>query len=338
MNDQRILVLGASGYVGSRLIPRLLARGYTIRAVSRRPDSLADRLWANDPRVEIFPADILDPAAAQAACDGCQAGYYLVHSMDASHKDFAAADRQAAQNLARAAAAAGLTRLIYLGGLGGDRRRLSRHLLSRVEVGEILQSGTVPCTVLRAAMIIGAGSASFEILRYLVERLPIMITPRWVHTENQPIAIRNVLTYLAGSLDHPQAAGQSFDIGGPEIVSYRQLMRVFAEEAGHRPRLIIPVPFLTPHLSSYWINLVTPLPAALARPLVEGLKNRVICEDNQIRLLMPQTLISCRRAIRAALGIETLAPDEYAPVRGDAPAEEVRHPGDPAWVRAPRAA
>ena len=176
MDAKKILVLGASGYVGSRLIPRLLARGYTVRAVSRNPASLAGRQWAADPRVEVLPADILDPAAARTVCAGCVAGYYLVHSMNPGHPDFAAADRQAARNAARAAQEAGLTRVIYLGGLGRDPGQLSPHLRSRKEVGDILQSGGVPCTVLRAAMIIGAGSASFEILRYLVERLPVMIT------------------------------------------------------------------------------------------------------------------------------------------------------------------
>ncbi|MGA9753506.1 MAG: SDR family oxidoreductase, partial [Desulfobaccales bacterium] len=210
--------------------------------------------------------------------------------------------RQAARNMAQAAAAAGLDRIIYLGGLGGqDDPNLSEHLHSRFEVARILQSGAVPTTFLRAAMILGSGGAAFEILRYLVDRLPVMITPRWVHTPVQPIAIRNVLTYLMGCLDRDDTRGQTFDIGGPEVVTYRQLMDIYAEEAHLPRRLVIPAPVLTPRLSSYWIHLVTPVPASLARPLAEGLANPVVCLDNRIRDLIPQELLDCRQTIRLAL-------------------------------------
>ena len=216
----------------------------------------------------------MDAESLRQAAQGCWAAFYLVHSMTAAARDFAAADRQAARNMARAAAEAGLDRIIYLGGLGGaDDPNLSEHLRSRFEVARILQSGAVPTTFLRAAMILGSGGAAFEILRYLVDRLPVMLTPRWVHTPVQPIAIRNVLTYLMGCLSHDETRGQTFDIGGPEVVTYRQLMDIYAEEAHLARRLVIPVPVLTPRLSSYWIHLVTPVPASLARPLAEGLAN-----------------------------------------------------------------
>ena len=204
--------------------------------------------------------------------------------------------------MVRAAAAAGLDRIIYLGGLGGaDDPNLSEHLRSRFEVARILQSGAVPTTCLRAAMILGSGGAAFEILRYLVDRLPVMLTPRWVHTPVQPIAITNVLTYLMGCLEHDETRGQTFDIGGPEVVTYRQLMDIYAEEAHLARRLVIPVPVLTPRLSSYWIHLVTPVPASLAQPLAAGLANPVVCLDNRIREIIPQELLDCRQTIRLAL-------------------------------------
>jgi uncharacterized protein YbjT (DUF2867 family) len=216
--------------------------------------------------------------------------------------DFADTDRHAAENMAAAATAAGIERIIYLSGLGDDAPQLSHHLRSRHEVGEILRRGGVPVTIFRAAMIIGSGSASFEILRYLVERLPVMLTPRWIDTPCQPIAIRNVLHYLVACLENPATVGATFDIGAEEVSSYRQLMRLYAEEAGLPRRWIIPVPVLTPRLSSYWIHLVTPVPASLARPLAEGLRNPVLCRDTRVRELLPQPLLDCRTAIRLALG------------------------------------
>ena len=221
--------------------------------------------------------------------------------MNPQTKDFAKTDKAAAQNMVRAAAAAGLRRIIYLGGLGLDDPSLSDHLRSRTEVARILQSGPVPATFLRAAMILGSGSASFEILRYLVERLPVMTTPRWVRTPVQPIAIRNVLNYLQGCLEHDGVEGETFDIGGPDVLTYHRLMQIYAEEAGLRRRWILPVPVLTPRLSSYWIHLVTPVPASLAKPLTEGLKNPVVCQESRIQSIIPQTLLSCREAIRLAL-------------------------------------
>ena len=296
-----ILVAGATGYIGARLIPRLLQAGYRVRALARTPAKLRSRSWAAHPQLEIARADLLDRDALAAACKGCRAAYYLVHSMDPTSSDFARTDRIAARNMVVCAELAGLERIVYLSGLGEEQAGLSEHLRSRAEVAAILGDGRVPVTVFRAAMIIGSGSASFEILRYLVERLPIMITPRWVDTPCQPIGVKNVLHYLVACLECAETVGKRFDIGQPEVLTYRQLMELFAEEAGLKKRLIVPVPVLTPRLSSYWIHLVTPVPATLARPLAEGLSNPVVCNEQRIRELLPQQLLDCRQAIRAAL-------------------------------------
>ena len=303
-----VLLLGATGYVGGRLAPRLLAAGHRVRAMGRSLDKLACRPWASHPHCELVQGDVHDPLALARGMQGCWAAYYLVHSMNPATKDFAAADRQAAQNMSLAAAAAGVERLIYLGGLVPDDPHLSHHLRSRAEVGCILQKGEAPCTWLRAAMILGAGSASFELLRYLGERLPLMIAPRWVHSLCQPIAIGNVLGYLLGCLEHPETAGQTYDIGGPDIYSYAELFQLLAQEAGLPRRLIVSVPVFSPRLSSYWIHLLTPVPASLARPLAEGLRNTAVCRDRRIQEIIPQELTPCRQAIRSAL--DRLAQDQ----------------------------
>jgi uncharacterized protein YbjT (DUF2867 family) len=221
--------------------------------------------------------------------------------MAANVSDFAAADRMAAANFVEAAALAKIERIIFLTGLGDETDQLSEHLRSRAEVAEIFRQGAVPATILRAGVILGSGSASFEILRYLVDRLPVMVTPRWIDTPCQPISIINVLNYLVGSLLAKETIGEVYDIGQEEVISYRQLMENYAAEAGLPRRIIIPVPVLTPRLSSYWINLVTPLPAALARPLVEGLRNPVLCHNTRIRAIIPQHLLDSREAIHNAL-------------------------------------
>jgi uncharacterized protein YbjT (DUF2867 family) len=301
MSGARVLVTGATGYVGGRLVPRLLEAGYRVRCLGRSAPKLAGRSWAVDPRVEIVEADLADTDAVAAAMRGCAAAYYLVHSMVSTGARYAAADREIAHRFASAAARAGIGRIVYLGGLGEQGQDLSEHLASRREVEAMLAAGPVPVTVLRAAMIIGSGSASFEILRYLVERLPVMVTPRWVRTVSQPIAIGNVLSYLVACLSVPATVGRTLDIGGPDVVTYLDLMRIVAEERGLRRRLVIPVPVLTPRLSSLWIHLVTPVSHAIARPLAEGLRNPVVCRDDAASRLMPQRLLGVREAIRVAL-------------------------------------
>ena len=302
MDNTPILVVGATGYVGGRLVPLLLESGYPVRAVARSPAKILCRPWGGHKLLQVVQGDALDASALKAAAVGCEAAYYLVHSMVAADKNFVEADRRAARNMVAAADAAGLQRIIYLGGLGDATAvQASKHLRSRHEVGQILQSGDVACTTLRAAMILGSGSASFEILRYLVERLPVMITPRWVFSLNQPIAISNVLQYLKGCLEAPETTGQTFDIGGPDILAYRDLLDIYAEEAGLRKRWVIPVPVLTPTLSAHWIHLISPVPHSIAMPLTEGLTSAAVCRENRIQELVPQTLLSCREAVRLAL-------------------------------------
>ena len=321
----RILVTGATGYVGGRLVPRLLEAGYAVRCVVRSPDKLRDRPWYAHERLEIVRGDLSNERELTEQLRGCHSGYYLIHSMMAAGAAYAERDRDMAARFAAAAERAGLKRIIYLGGLGEMGTALSEHLKSRRDVESALASGKTPLTVLRAAMIIGAGSVSFEILRYLVERLPIMITPRWVSTESQPIGITNVLGYLVDCLRVPETAGRILDIGGPDVMSYRRIMEIMAELRGLPKRWVIPVPVLTPRLSSLWIHLVTPIDRRIARPLAEGLRNRVVCRNDDAARLMPQELLGVREAIRAAL-TKLNEPDVETIWSG---AGEV--PGDPDW-------
>ncbi|MEE8397512.1 MAG: SDR family oxidoreductase [Desulfobacterales bacterium] len=301
-HQRPVLVTGATGYVGGRLIPRLLESGYHVRAIGRSLRKIGSRPWAHHPRLASVEGDLMDRASLENAMAGCGSAFYLVHSMDSAEEDFEAADRKAAENMVGAAAAVGLERIVYLGGLGETQHAsVSPHLKSRHEVAEILQSGSVPTTVLRAAMLLGSGSASFEILRYLVDRLPIMFLPRWANTPCQPIAIRNVLTYLEGCLAHEATIGKTFDIGGPNILSYRQLIKIYAEEANLPRRALFPMPFLTPLISAYLLQFVTPVPASIAIPLFEGLRTPVVCRNNDIRAIIPQRLLSCRETMGLAL-------------------------------------
>ena len=272
-----------------------------MRCLVRSPAKLDGRTWTADPLVEIRRVDLSDQAGLSRELEGCDAAFYLVHSMMSAGGEYARRDRQLAVTFGKAAHEANVGRIVYLGGLGETGPQLSEHLSSRREVEGALASSGVRLTVLRAAMIIGAGSASFEILRYLVHRLPVMITPRWVSTPCQPIGVQNVLAYLVGVLAISETAGSVFDIGGPEVLRYSDIIRVMAEELGLPRRWIVPVPVLSPRLSSYWIHLVTPLSHRIARPLAEGLKNPVVCGDDRITRLLPQNLLSVREAIRAAL-------------------------------------
>ena len=302
MKRKAVLVTGATGYVGGRLVPKLLAAGYKVKAMGRSLPKMASRPWANHHLVELAKGDVLDLESLKRATKGCWAAFYLVHSMVAQGQQYVAADRTSAENMVQACTGEGLERIIYLGGLGDIRHpQMSKHLRSRHEVGEILRSGPVPVTILRAAMILGSGSASFEILRYLVERLPIMITPKWVNSPCQPISISSVLAYLQGCLEYDDTIGQIFDIGDNDILTYRQIIDMYAEETHLPKRWILPIPVLTPKLSAYWIHLVTPVPAAIAMPLTEGLSVPVVCEDKRIRDIIPLKPPSCRETIRKAL-------------------------------------
>jgi uncharacterized protein YbjT (DUF2867 family) len=301
-SNKPVLVVGATGYVGGRLVPRLLEEGYKVRAMARSMAKLANRPWASHVNVELKEGDVQDLGELIRATDGCWSAFYLVHSMTSASKNFVEADRKSAENMVTAAAKCGLERIIYLGGLGrATDPFLSAHLRSRHEVASILKSGPVPTTLLRSAMILGSGSASFEMLRYLVDRMPIMFTPPWVHTPVQPISIRNVLNYLVGCLDRDETVGQTFDIGGPDVLTYAGLIEIYTEVAGLKPRRIMPLPFITPRMSAFWIHLITPIPVSIALPLVEGLLNRVVCLDTRIQSIIPQDLLDSRETIRRAL-------------------------------------
>jgi uncharacterized protein YbjT (DUF2867 family) len=270
----RVLVTGATGYIGGRLVSLLRAHGYEVRCLARAAERLRGRF---DTGVEIVEGDIADEAALARALESCDAAYYLVHSMSSTHA-FADADRNAAKRFGEAARTASVGKIIYLGGLGDDRDALSVHLRSRHEVGDVLRAGGVPVIEFRAALIIGSGSISFEMMRYLTERLPVMIAPRWVMTRCQPIGIRDVLAYLIAALGLKAHASRIYEIGGADVLTYRDTMLRYATIRGLRRHVVV-VPFFTPQLSSYWVHLVTPISARLAQPLIRGLHNEVIVRD-----------------------------------------------------------
>jgi uncharacterized protein YbjT (DUF2867 family) len=295
------LVTGATGYIGGRLVPELLALGWRVRALARHPERLGGRPWSD--RIEVAAGDASDPDAVTRALRGADVGYYLIHSLGSGRR-FESRDRRTALVFGTAARETGLRRLVYLGGLHPEGEELSPHLDSRREVGEILLASGVPTAVLRAAVILGSGSASFEMLRYLTERLPAMVTPRWVDTRIQPIAIRDVLRYLVGAAGLPPEVSRGFDVGGPDVLTYRQMMQRYAKVAGLPRRLIVPVPLLSPALSSHWVGVVTPVPNGLARPLVESLVHEVVCDEHDIARFVPDPpggLTGFDRAVELAL-------------------------------------
>jgi uncharacterized protein YbjT (DUF2867 family) len=295
----RFLVFGASGYVGTNLVPALLAAGKgSVRAAARNGKVLAAQPWEG---VELVEADALKPETLGAALADVDIAYYLVHSM-AAGKDFGRLDLEAADNFTRAAAAAGVKRVVYLGGLvprGAD----SEHLKSRKETGDRLRAGTVPVTEVRAGVIVGPGSAAYEVIRDLVYHLPFMVAPKWVRSKSSPIALSNLLQYLLAVATLPEAAGQIYDAGGPDYLSYEEMMRQFGDVVGRNPR-ILRVPVLTPRLSSYWLGLVTAVPANIARALISGLKHDIPAHDDALRRLVPQALLTFRQAVEAALDAE----------------------------------
>lgn len=311
MKNNKILILGGTGFIGSRLVEALVKKEYKIRLLVRDIEKTKNR-FKDYSGIEILKGDVLKNEGLEEALQGIRTTFYLIHSMGGrtltKNKEFAIKDKKSAQNFIQAANKANLERVIYLGGLGEVGSGLSEHLKSRTEVAAILSSTKVKATVLRAAVIIGAGGASFEMLRYLVERLPVMICPKWINTRIQPIAVKDVLKILVGCLENFKTAGQTFDICGPDVLTYRQMMYQYADTRGIRRPLVIPVPVLSTQLSAYWVDLVTPIPSGIAHPLIEGLKNEVVCKNNRIYDLIPMMTTNFKESVKTALHEEQKGP------------------------------
>ena len=330
---RRVLVTGATGYVGGRLVPRPLMEGMSVRVMARHPERLRDHPWFS--QVEVVQADATDPASLDVALRDVDVAYYMLHSLS-EHSGFADTESQIARNFADAARRSSVQRIIYLGGIAPTGSDLSPHLASRVETGDLLRESGVPVTELRAAVILGSGSASFEMLRHLTERLPVMVTPRWLNTMVQPIAIRDVLHYLVAAADVVDRESHIGEVGGPDTMTYQQMMQRYAKVAGLRPRRIVTVPLLTPRLSSHWVSLVTPVPRRLARPLVDSLVNEVVVHPElDVHRFLPapeEGLIDFETAVGLALErvrnqeVETRWSSASVP---GAPSEPL--PTDPAW-------
>ena len=295
-----ILVLGATGYVGGRLVPRLLKQGREVRCLVRSPAKVEGKNW---PGADIRQGDVMDKESLVAAMEGIDLVYYMVHLMTGDSSGLVEKEEQAARNTIEAAEQAGVKRIIYLGALGKNATGKSKHLVSRHATGRILGGGSVPLTELCAGVIIGAGSASFEVIHHLVNKLPVMITPRWVKEETQTIGIADTLRYLMEAADNPETVGRSFDVGCPEIITYKEMMLAVARELKLK-RVMIPVPVLTPKLSSYWLNLITPIPVSLARSIIESVSSRTVCENHdalEVFSFQPQSYYEVVRQALAPL-------------------------------------
>lgn len=319
-----VLVTGVTGYLGSRLVVPLLEEGYRVRVLTRSADRLGGMPWSD--QVEVAEGDAGDPDFARTALRGIDVAYYLLHSMDGDG-DFEQRDLELAQTFAAAAEDENVSRIVYLGGLHPTGEELSEHLESRVEVGQVFLDSTVPAAVLQAAILIGSASASFEMMRHLTDRLPAMITPRWVNSKIQPIAIDDALHYLVGAASLPAEVNRTFDIGGPDVLTYLQMMQQYASVAGRHQRLIFVMPFLTPGLASHWIGLVTPVPTGVAKPLIGSLVHDVVCQETDLleRLGPPEGgPTPYKEAVRRAL---TPAPEGQSP-----PPAAALWPSDPDWA------
>jgi uncharacterized protein YbjT (DUF2867 family) len=299
-DGRRCLVTGATGYIGGHLAPALLDTGHAVRALARDPDKLRDAPWRD--RAEVVRGDLGDVGSLTEAFDGVDVVYYLVHSMGTS-SDFVAEEERAAHNVVAAAKQAGVRRIVYLSGLHPDGQ-LSRHLRSRAAVGDVLIESGVETVVLQAGIVVGSGSASFEMIRHLTDRLPVMTTPKWVHNRIQPIGIDDVLHYLVEAADAPMPQSRTWDVGGPDVLEYGDAMQTYAEVAGLRRRLIIALPLLTPSIASWWVGLVTPISSGLARPLVESLEHHAVVREHDIDAVIappPGGLTTYRDAVTQAL-------------------------------------
>ncbi|WP_238419585.1 NAD(P)H-binding protein [Gordonia sp. 'Campus'] len=329
------LVTGTTGYVGGRLAPRLLERGHRVRALARTPSKLSDAPWAKEAHAEVVRGDLSDRDSLIKAFAGVDVVYHLVHSMS-TDSDFAAEERRSAENVVAAAKHCKVSRIVYLGGLHPTGTELSEHLASRAEVGDILIDSSIETVALQAGTLIGSGSASFELIRHLTERLPAMTTPRWVHNKIQPIAVDDALHYLVEAATASVPSSRTWDIGGPDVLEYGDMMQVYAEVAGLRPRVMVVLPYLTPALASRWVRFVTPIRGKIARPLIESLECDAVCRDRAVDAIIdrprggltPYALAVARTLERSQRG------DGAAPWTNASPdisaAEPI--PTDPAWA------
>lgn len=333
MAQRRALVTGATGYIGGRLVPRLLAAGFRVRVFVRNADKLVDVPWNND--VEVVEGDLQSSNSVLDACNKVDVVYYLAHGMG-QKGDFEQIEALCAQNVANASKACGVKRIVYLGGLHPNTGKLSKHLRSRAEVGNILLNSGVPTLALQAGVIIGSGSTSFEMIRHLTDVLPVMTAPKWVGNRIQPIAVRDVMHYLVKAADVPASVSRTLDIGGPEVLKYSEMMNGYAVEAGMKPRKILRLPVLTPYLASQWVNLVTPIPRSLAVPIIDSLQHDCIMNEHDVDQIIPppaEGLVTYRRSVQLALGkmqegdIETSW--QNSSVEG-APSDPL--PSDPDWA------